>query len=73
MRAKELKAGDVVVIGHQASNTLTVTKVKPLDIEWRDDKVVPKPDTAYDIVGLLEDQETVRTVTLQGDDEVEVR
>lgn len=72
MKAKDVSAGSVVVIGHERSDTMTVTKVKPLDIEWNGDRVVPKAGTAFDVIGVLEDGETMRTVTLQGDDEVEV-
>lgn len=72
MRATSVKVGDVVVIGHESSRTMTVTKVKPLDIEWRGDNVVPQADTAYDVIGVLEDGETMRTITVQTDDEIEV-
>jgi hypothetical protein len=71
MKGSEVKKGDVIVIGHQASNTLKVTTVRPLDIEWSGENVVPKAGTAFNITGVLENG-AERTITVQGDDEVEV-
>lgn len=73
MKAREVKAGDVIVIGHQVSETMDVIANRPLDIEWGEDgSPQAKADTAYNLTGVLENG-VVRTVTLQGYDEVEVR
>lgn len=71
-KVTDLKADDVIVIGHEASETLHVQRVKPLEIAWDGDTIVPKPGTAYDVEGYIEDGRS-RTVTLQSDDEVEVQ